>query len=90
MKRVVISGMIGNGLEWYDYALYGHFALLIGRLYFPSDNDWNSLLATYGVFAAGFVMRPVGAVLFGWMGDTYGRRIAEPAGLDDVRRLDQP
>jgi MHS family proline/betaine transporter-like MFS transporter len=76
MRKVVVSGMIGNGLEWYDYALYGHFAALISRLFFPSDNHYVSLLATFGVFAAGFLMRPIGAVLFGYIGDKYGRRTA--------------
>ncbi|MBN8531332.1 MAG: MFS transporter [Alphaproteobacteria bacterium] len=77
MKRVVVSGMIGNGLEWFDYALYGHFATIIAAQFFPpSEDSWDALLITYGVFAAGFVMRPLGAILFGWIGDTFGRRRA--------------
>lgn len=79
IKKVVAAGMIGNGLEWYDYALYGHFATLISSHFFPSDNPDNqylSLIATFGVFAAGFIMRPLGAVLFGYIGDAYGRRSA--------------
>lgn len=76
MKKVVVSGMIGNGLEWYDYALYGHFAAIIGKLFFPSSNEYLSLIATFGVFAAGFLMRPVGAVIFGYIGDKFGRRIS--------------
>lgn len=77
VRRVVMAGMIGNGLEWYDYALYGHFAAIISIHFFPVDNPDNqylSLIATFGVFAAGFIMRPLGAVLFGYIGDTYGRR----------------
>ncbi len=74
MRKVVISGIIGNGLEWYDYALYGHFAALISTLFFPSTDKYASLIATYGVFALGFVMRPAGAVLFGYIGDRMGRR----------------
>jgi MHS family proline/betaine transporter-like MFS transporter len=76
MKKVVIAGMIGNGLEWYDYALYGQVAWLLGRLFFPSDDATVQLLATFGVFAAGFFARPIGAVFFGWLGDTYGRKTA--------------
>ena len=68
--------MIGNGLEWYDYALYGQMAWLLSRLFFPEGDATVALLATYGVFAAGFVVRPVGAVLFGWIGDKYGRKTA--------------
>ncbi len=76
MKKVVVSGMIGNGLEWYDYALYGQMAWLLSKLFFPEGDPTVALLATYGVFAAGFIIRPVGAILFGWIGDTYGRKIA--------------
>ncbi len=76
MRKVLVSGMIGNGLEWYDYALYGQMAWLISKLFFPEGDPTVALLATYGVFAAGFVVRPVGAVLFGWIGDTYGRKQA--------------
>ena len=68
-----IAGVIGNVVEWYDFALYGYLAVIIGRLFFPTQDPTASLLASYGVFAAGFVMRPLGAVFFGWMGDTIGR-----------------
>ena len=76
MKKVVISGMIGNGLEWYDFALYGMFAVIIGHLYFPSDNEVVSMMAVYGTFAAGFIMRPFGAILFGYIGDKWGRKVS--------------
>lgn len=76
MRKVVISGMLGNGLEWYDFALYGQMAVLIGHLFFPPGNEAAQLLGTFGVFAVGFVFRPLGAVLFGWLGDRYGRRLS--------------
>ncbi|MDF2965425.1 MAG: transporter [Rickettsiaceae bacterium] len=77
MRKVVISGMIGNALEWYDYALYAQFAAIIGQHFFPpSEDPLVPIIATFGVFAAGFIMRPVGAVVFGRIGDKYGRRIA--------------
>lgn len=76
MRRVVIAGIIGNGLEWYDFALYGTFSAIIGKLFFPMGDTYVQLIATYGVFAAGFLMRPVGAVLFGYLGDKYGRKFA--------------
>ncbi len=68
--------MVGNGLEWYDYALYGHFAAIISTLYFPSESVYVSMIATFGVFAAGFLMRPFGAIFFGYIGDRYGRKTA--------------
>jgi MHS family proline/betaine transporter-like MFS transporter len=72
-KTAVIAGIIGNVMEWYDFALYGFMASILSRLFFPEGHKIASLLATYGIFAAGFIMRPVGAALFGWMGDTVGR-----------------
>jgi len=72
-KIAVIAGVIGNIMEWYDFALYGFMASVISRLFFPEGNQLASLLATYGIFAAGFIMRPLGSVVFGWLGDTVGR-----------------
>lgn len=81
MRKIIISGMIGNGLEWYDYALYGHCAAIIGRLFFPLGNEFISLIAAFGIFAAGFAMRPLGAIVFGYIGDRYGRKIALSASI---------
>ncbi|WP_018717722.1 MFS transporter [Arhodomonas aquaeolei] len=71
--KTVVGGTIGNVMEWYDFALYGFFAPVISQLFFPSDNHLASLIATFGVFAAGFVMRPIGGVVFGYVGDRLGR-----------------
>ncbi|MEM8661769.1 MAG: MFS transporter, partial [Pseudomonadota bacterium] len=71
---LVAAGMIGNLIEWYDFALFGYMATIISQLFFPSDDTTTSLIATYGAFAGGFVMRPVGAVFFGHIGDTIGRK----------------
>jgi len=76
MKKVVVSGMIGNGLEWYDYALYGQLAWLLSKKFFPESEGAAQLLLTFSVFAAGFLGRPLGAVFFGWLGDKYGRKFA--------------
>jgi len=66
--------MIGNVIEWYDFGLYGYMAVLISELFFPHADKTVSLIATYGVFAAGFLMRPLGAIFFGHLGDTVGRK----------------
>ncbi|MBY0293507.1 MAG: MFS transporter [Alphaproteobacteria bacterium] len=76
LKRVILSCMIGNALEWYDFALYGYFATTIGALFFPKFSMVASLLATFGVFAAGFIMRPLGGAIFGHIGDKIGRKKA--------------
>ncbi|BCA53822.1 MFS transporter [Nitrospira sp. KM1] len=74
LYKTLVAGMIGNVMEWYDFALFGYFAPVIARLFFPSDNHLVSLINTFGVFAAGFLMRPVGAAIFGHIGDTAGRK----------------
>lgn len=73
-KTVVLAGIIGNVIEWYDFALYGYLAPVLSLLFFPNDNEIVSLLETYGVFAAGFIMRPIGAGIFGYIGDRISRR----------------
>lgn len=75
-RRLVIAGLLGNVLEWYDFSVYGYFAVSIGHHFFPSQHPTTSLLAAFGVFAAGFLMRPVGAVLFGHIGDNWSREKA--------------
>lgn len=76
MKKVVASTMLGNGLEWYDYALYGTFTALISKHFFPAGDENVALIATFGIFAIGFLMRPLGAMMFGYIGDKYGRKNA--------------
>ncbi len=79
MKKVVISGMIGNGLEWYDYALYAQFASIIGKHFFPDSTMRETL--TLAVFAAGFIVRPLGGIVLGNIGDRFGRRNALVIGI---------
>jgi len=74
--KVVVAGVTGNVLEWYDFAVYGFFAPIIGRLFFPSDDPTVSLIASFGAFAAGFLMRPIGGIIFGFIGDKIGRKRA--------------
>jgi MFS transporter, MHS family, proline/betaine transporter len=76
VRRGVIAGVAGNVLEWYDFALFGFFVQQIGTHFFPADNPTASLLAAFGTFAAGFVMRALGGALFGWVGDKFGRKQA--------------
>jgi MHS family proline/betaine transporter-like MFS transporter len=68
--------MIGNVLEWYDFAIYGYFATQIGRNFFPHEDAVAQLLSAFGVFAIGYLMRPIGGVIVGHIGDRFGRRAA--------------
>lgn len=75
-RRSVIAGLYGNALEWYDFLLYASFAPLFAKLFFPAQNKLLSFLATFGVFAVSFFMRPIGGILLGHCADSYGRRKA--------------
>ena len=74
--RVIAAGMIGNVLEWYDFAVYGYFATAIGHQFFPQQDKVAQLLSAFGVFALGYLMRPLGGALIGHIGDRFGRRAA--------------
>jgi MFS transporter, MHS family, proline/betaine transporter len=76
MRKVIAAGMIGNVLEWYDFAIYGYFAATIGRQFFPDENAVAQLLSAFGIFAVGYFMRPVGGAFIGHIGDRFGRRAA--------------
>lgn len=75
-RRLILVGLIGNVMEWYDFAVYGFFAVTIGKLFFPAENPVISLIAAFGAFAAGFLVRPVGGIIFGRIGDLVGRQRA--------------
>ena len=73
LKRDLFVSSLGNTLEWFDFGLFIFFAPIIGEKFFPSDNISTSTLAALGVFAAGFICRPLGGILFGYFGDIRGR-----------------
>jgi len=75
-KKVILAGLVGNIMEWYDFAVYGFFASIIGVHFFPSENPAISLIAAFGAFAAGFLVRPLGGLLIGRIGDKIGRKRA--------------
>lgn len=75
-KKIVAAGIIGNVIEYYDFALIGFLAVMMGNLFFPSHDPFLSLLGSFGAFAAGMIMRPVGALIFGHIGDRVSRRTA--------------
>jgi MHS family proline/betaine transporter-like MFS transporter len=72
-KRAIAVG-IGNFMEWFDFAIYGYFAGVIGALFFPSTAAGVSMLSSLAVFAVGFLSRPLGALILGPLGDRLGRR----------------
>ncbi|MBX3457578.1 MAG: MFS transporter [Candidatus Paracaedibacteraceae bacterium] len=76
LVKTVTASLVGNLFEWYDFALFGYFAPIIGKLFFPSDNKSVELIAAFGAFAAGYLIRPLGGMIFGHIGDRMGRKKA--------------
>jgi MHS family proline/betaine transporter-like MFS transporter len=68
--------VIGNVLEWYDFAVYGYVAAIIGKNFFPGTDETTELLKAFLTFGLGFVARPIGGIVIGRMGDTHGRKAA--------------
>jgi MHS family proline/betaine transporter-like MFS transporter len=73
-RRLHLAAAIGNALEWFDFAVYGYFAADIGALFFPRSDSSLQLIVSFGVFAIGYLMRPVGGLVLGPVGDLLGRR----------------
>ncbi|MFH8492539.1 MFS transporter [Streptomyces coeruleorubidus] len=76
VRRAMLAGSLGTLIEYYDFSVYGYLAVVIAPQFFPSEEPAAALLATLAVFATGLVVRPVGGVFFGWLGDRWGRRKA--------------
>ncbi|NJO12126.1 MAG: MHS family MFS transporter [Gammaproteobacteria bacterium] len=75
-NRSIAATVIGNVLEWYDFVVYSFLATIIAKNFFPAGNETAALLATFAVFGVGFVARPLGAIVIGWIGDRRGRKTA--------------
>ena len=72
--KSILSSSIGNVLEWYEYTLYAYFATVISSLFFPVTNPYVSMMMTFATFAVGLAARPIGGIIFGYIGDKYSRK----------------
>lgn len=72
--HIILAGSIGSALEWFDFAVYGYLAPVLGKVFFPSDDPLAVTLSSFAVFSIGYFMRPVGGLLLGLVGDHLGRR----------------
>ena len=74
MHRMIVAAMIGNVLEWFDFVVYGFFAVTIAEVFFPANNPTVSLLITFGAFGLAYFVRPLGAIVVGSYTDRAGRK----------------
>lgn len=76
VKKYIAASIIGNGLEWYDFIIFGYFSPIFAAQFFPAESSFASLINIFIVFAVGFLSRPLGAYLFGKIADIHGRKNA--------------
>ncbi|CAM5314118.1 MFS transporter OS=Streptomyces gougerotii OX=53448 GN=GCM10010227_47840 PE=4 SV=1 [Streptomyces diastaticus subsp. diastaticus] len=74
VKRAVKAASLGNAMEWFDFGIYSYLAVTLGHVFFPSGNDTVQLLSSFATFAVAFLVRPLGGMFFGPMGDRLGRK----------------
>ncbi|WP_030568834.1 glycine betaine/L-proline transporter ProP [Streptomyces aureocirculatus] len=74
VRRAVKAASLGNAMEWFDFGIYSYLAVTLGHVFFPSGNDTVQLLSSFATFAVSFLVRPVGGMVFGPMGDKVGRK----------------
>jgi MHS family proline/betaine transporter-like MFS transporter len=75
-RQAVSAAVIGNVLEWYDFAVYGYIAVILARKFFPAGDEVTALLSTFLAYGLGFLARPLGGIILGRIGDTHGRKVA--------------
>ena len=75
-RRAILAAVVGNVLEWYDFAVYAYMATIIAKQFFPAREEITSLLSTFAAFGVGFVVRPLGGIVIGRLGDVRGRKAA--------------
>ncbi|MDE0650612.1 MAG: MFS transporter, partial [Gammaproteobacteria bacterium] len=75
-RRAIVAASVGNALEWFDWTVYATFAIFFSSQFFPPGNETAALLAAYGIFAVGFIMRPLGGWVIGVFADRRGRKAA--------------
>lgn len=74
LKRAVGAAALGNAMEWFDFGVYGYLAVTIGQVFFPSSNPTAQVIAAFATFTVAFLVRPLGGMVFGPLGDRYGRQ----------------
>ncbi|MEB1562736.1 glycine betaine/L-proline transporter ProP [Xanthomonas campestris] len=74
LRKAVGAAALGNAMEWFDFGVYGYLAVTLGQVFFPSSSPTAQLIATFATFTVAFLVRPIGGMVFGPLGDRYGRQ----------------
>ncbi|QHG85752.1 glycine betaine/L-proline transporter ProP [Xanthomonas sp. NCPPB 1638] len=74
LRKAVGAAALGNAMEWFDFGVYGYLAVTLGQVFFPASNPTAQLIATFATFTVAFLVRPIGGMVFGPLGDRYGRQ----------------
>src|SRR2546421_8039036 len=74
LRRVVIAAAVGNIIEWYDFYIFGSLASILAVKFFEKSHPVAAFVSTVALFSVGFLIRPLGAFVFGWLGDRVGRK----------------
>src|SRR5207245_9744250 len=74
LRRVVVAASVGNIIEWYDFYIFGSLASILAVKFFEKGHPVAAFLSTVAIFSVGFLIRPLGAFVFGWLGDKVGRK----------------
>ncbi|MET9935998.1 MFS transporter, partial [Streptomyces sp. NPDC006324] len=91
VRRAVKAASLGNAMEWFDFGVYAYLAVTLGHVFFPFGNDTVQLLSSFATFAVAFLVRPLGGMVFGPMGDRLGRKkVLAPGGLHHEPRIRAP
>jgi len=87
IRSVIAASSVGTMIEWYDFYIFGMLAKTISTQFFPEGNTTAALLSTLAIFAAGFIVRPFGALVFGRLGDLIGRKyVGKISYIDDLNK----
>ena len=74
LKKAITAAALGNAMEWFDFGVYGYVAAVLGKVFFPDASPGIQIIAALGTFSVPFIIRPLGGMFFGALGDRYGRQ----------------
>ena len=90
LRKAITAASLGNAMEWFDFGVYGFVAYALGKVFFPGADPSLQMIAALGTFSVPFLIRPLGGLFFGMLGDKYGRQkiLAITSGISSP--MDQP